>query len=386
MSEHGFTHSYLVEERICFAKLVNEFLKNDTDLTELLPLNPDNDDFFHVMESGIVLAKLVNIAVENTIDFRAVNNKKNMNVYQVKENLNLAINACKGIGLKLPGINTQAFIEKKPHLILAVLWQVMRLCLVKKISLKDCPEIMRLAEASEELHDLMKLAPEAILIRWINFHLRKVGVDKKVNNLGGDLKDSVALLHVLNSLDKEKCPSGPALGEEDLVKRAELMIKNAEAIGVPPLVRPADITSGNSKLLTVFVAELFNTRHGLEELNEEGLEAYEKFGIIEDDVEGSRDERAFRFWINSLALEDVHIDDLYEDVKTGVVVLKVLDKLKPGAVEWKKIDKNPNNTFKKGINCGQIIEVAKKLGLKIPGIGGSDFVDGNKKNIIAVVW
>jgi hypothetical protein len=57
------------------------------------------------METGIVLSKLVNIAVENTIDFRALNNKKNMNIYQIKENLNLAINACKGIGLKLPGIN-----------------------------------------------------------------------------------------------------------------------------------------------------------------------------------------------------------------------------------------------------------------------------------------
>lgn len=116
------------------------------------------------------------------------------------------------------------------------------------------------------------------------------------------------------------------------------------------------------------------------------MEAYEKAGIIDDDVEGSRDERAFRFWINSLNLDDVYVNDLIEDVKTGVVVLKVMDKLKPGLINWKTIDKNPNNTFKKGINCGQIIEVAKKLGLKIPGIGGSDFVDGNKKNIIAVVW
>jgi hypothetical protein len=44
------------------------------------------------------------------------------------------------------------------------------------------------------------------------------------------------------------------------VKRADIMIKNAESIGVPPLVRPADITSGNTKILTVFVAELFNTK------------------------------------------------------------------------------------------------------------------------------
>lgn len=143
----------------------------------------------------------------------------------------------------------------------------MRLCLTKKISLKDCPEIMRLAEEGETLQDLMKLPPEAILMRWLNFHLKKQGIEKKVNNLGSDLKDSVALIQVLNSLDKDKC-SLAGLHEDDLIKRADILIKNAESIGVPALVRPTDISSGNSKLLTVFVAELFNTKHGLEELNE----------------------------------------------------------------------------------------------------------------------
>jgi hypothetical protein len=137
--------------------------------------------------------------------------------------------------------------------------------LTKKISLKDCPEIMRLAADGETLQDLMKLNPEAILIRWINFHLKKEGLEKRVNNLGGDLKDSVALIHVLHSLDSKCNTSG--LGEEDLIKRADILIKSAESIGVPPLVRASDITSGNVKLLTVFVAELFNTKHGLEELN-----------------------------------------------------------------------------------------------------------------------
>jgi plastin-1 len=117
----------------------------------------------------------------------------------------LALNACKGIGLRIPGINPQAFIEKKAHLILAVIWQVMRLYLTKSIDLKQCPEIMRLAEENEELQDLLKLPPETILIRWINYHLRKQKIDRKVNNLGGDLKDSQALIYVLNSLDPLKC-------------------------------------------------------------------------------------------------------------------------------------------------------------------------------------
>lgn len=155
----------------------------------------------------------------------------------------------------------------------------------------------------------------------------------------------------MNSLDKDKC-SLAALSEEDLTKRAETLINNAVAIGVPALVRPADIISGNVKLLTVFVAEIFNTRHGMEELNQEEMEAYEKAGIIDDDIEGSRDERAYRFWINSLNLDDIYVNDLIEDVKTGIVILKVIEKLKPGIVNFKVVDKNPNNPFKKGINCG----------------------------------
>lgn len=190
---------------------------------------------------------------------------------------------------------------------------------------------------------------------------------------------------MLHSLDSTKC-SLAGLSEADLVKRADILIKNSESIGVPPLVRASDITSGNVKILTVFVAEIFNTKHGLEQLNEQEMEAYEKCGIVDDDVEGSRDERAFRFWINSLNLEDLYVNDLFEDFKTGIAPLKIIDKLKSGIIEWKKVDKNPNNTFKKGINCGLVVEAAKKLGLKIPGIGGSDFVEGNKKNVIAVVW
>jgi hypothetical protein len=60
VGESGFTHSYLIEERICFAKLVNEMLNHDEDVKEVIPLNPENDDLFHVMEDGIVLCKLIN--------------------------------------------------------------------------------------------------------------------------------------------------------------------------------------------------------------------------------------------------------------------------------------------------------------------------------------
>jgi hypothetical protein len=84
---------------------------------------------------------------------RAVNIKK-IDIYRVKENLNLAIAAAKGVGCKIHGINPEAFIEKKPHLILGYLWQILRLQALKEISLQSVPEIIRLAKEGEELVDL----------------------------------------------------------------------------------------------------------------------------------------------------------------------------------------------------------------------------------------
>lgn len=222
----------------------------------------------------------------------------------------------------------------------------MRLYLTKSIDLKHCPEIMRLAEEGEDLAQLLKLPPEQILIRWINYHLKKQNIDRRVANLGGDLKDSKALLYVLNSLDSAKC-SLSALEEEDANKRAEKMIHYAESLGVPPLVRPSDITSGNVKINTIFVSELFNAKHGLEELNQQEEAALvEKMGIVDDDIEGSRDERAFRFWINSLNIDDLYINNLYDECRDGLVLLKVINKLDGTIVDWKKVEKNPNNKFK----------------------------------------
>jgi plastin-1 len=64
------------------------------------------------------------------------------------------------------------------------------------------------------------LKAEEILIRWINYHLRAAGHgDKQIGNLGGDLKDSFALTHVLNQIDGGKCSLDP-LNSDDLVNRA----------------------------------------------------------------------------------------------------------------------------------------------------------------------
>lgn len=331
--KHGGVHSYSIEERTTYAKIINQVLKDDEDCKDRVPMNPDDDTIFHMFDNGILLCKLLLQVDPECIDVRVLNRQNNMNVYQIQENLKLGIAAAKGLGIKMVGVNYSDFINKTPHMVLGCLWQSIRLAISKHVNLKDTPEILRLAEEGEELKDLLKLSPETILIRWINYHLDKAGQTKKIQNLGKDLSDSTALFYVLNRLDAEKCPL-EGINEEDLEKRAEKMITNSLALGVPDVVSPKHITTGNVKVNTLFVSYIFNTKHGLELTEEE----YQAAGMIDDDIEGSKEERIFRLWINSLNIDDVYVNDLFDDIKDGVLLNKVIHKIDDKVVDWGKID------------------------------------------------
>jgi len=145
-----------------------------------------------------------------------------------------------------------------------------------------------------------------------------------------------------------------------------------------------DITGGNPKTNMVFCSHLFNTCPGLIPTEEEKYAAAE---LIDDDVEGSREERSFRMWFNSQGLEGVYLNNLYSDLSDGMALLKVLDKVQPGCVDWKKVEKKPDNKFKKMHNCSQAVNIGRDtLHFSLVGISGGDIHDGNKKLILAFMW
>ena len=92
---------------------------------------------------------------------------------------------------RITNIGARDVTEHKPHLILGILWQIIRLLLTAKISLKDHPEMARLLEGDETLAQLLALPPEKILVRWINYHLAAAGEARRISALGKDLADSV---------------------------------------------------------------------------------------------------------------------------------------------------------------------------------------------------
>jgi plastin-1 len=69
-------------------------------------------------------------------------------------------------------------------------------------------------------------------------------------------------------------------------------------------------------------------------------------------------------------------------------LLQAFDKIKPGLVEWKKVNKNTPITsrFKQVENSNYAVLLGKSLKFTLVGIQGSDIVDGNKTLTLGLVW
>lgn len=375
-------HTYSQEEKEAFVDHINDRLSGDPDLKGLVPVSPDGNDLFVKQKDGRLFSKLINVAVKDTIDERTINKKANMSVYQQLENQNLVVNSAKGIGCTVVNIGAQDLVDGRETLVLGLLWQIIRVGLMSQISLTAHPELFRLLEPGEDINDLLKLPPEQILLRWMNYHLKKSGSPKRVNNFSGDIKDSEAYTLVLNQLSSQ-CDKAP-LNESDPSKRAEMTLVNADKLGCRKFVKARDIVAGNPKLNLAFVANLFNTCPGLEPLSEEEKAKLDEWLFAS---EGTREARAFCLWINSLGIEPF-VNNLQTDLQNGLVILRVMDKIDPGSVDWKKVNQNlPLNKFKAIENDNYAVSLGTgHFKFSLVGVGGQDIYDGNLKLILAIVW
>lgn len=111
----------------------------------------------------------------------------------------------------------------------------------------------------------------------------------RVNNFSKDVADGENYTILLNQLKPDVCSRAP-LQERDLLKRAELVLDNAEKIECRKYLTPTALVAGNPKLNLAFVAHLFNTHPGLDPLTEEEAPEIEPF-----DAEGEREARGMQY-------------------------------------------------------------------------------------------
>jgi len=172
--------------------------------------------------------------------------------------------------------------------------------------------------------------------------------------------------------------------ETEPLPRATKVINYSKAIGAEVFIKNKDICDGNKKLNISLVAQLFNTCHGL--VIDETKPPIDLSTLEIDDVGDSREERVFRMWINSLNIEDVYINNLFSDMQDGYYMLKVMDKVQPGCVVWKRANPECKSRFKMVENANYVVEIAKNMKFSMINVGGLDIVDGNKKLILAIIW
>eukprot|EP01084_Bolivina_argentea_P295847 509470_1 len=383
----GGVKSYSQDEVTAFANHLNYCLGDDKKLKYLMPINPNNLDLMKKVSDGVLMARFINMIEADTIDWRAVNYKKSgkLNQYHIIENQNLNIAAAKSIGLRIFNVSAEDLrdAEKNPILVLGFMWQAVKMQLLGSINLKSHPELIRLLDDGEDMNDLLALPPEEILKRWVNYHMEKQDYPTRIKNFSKDVKDAKVYTVLLKSIGEDKgCNMDPLNWDNN--KRANQVLNNAKKIGAKPFLTSKDIVTGNAKLNMAFVAQLFNTCPGLAEVNAD--EEKELAGLLDDDEGDSREERAFRMWMNSLGIGDLYVNNLYEDVRDGLTLLKVINKIEPGTVKWKKVEKKPNNKFKKLNNTNYAVVLGKQLKLSLVGVGGSDVTDRNKKLILGFTW
>ncbi|KAK2414004.1 fimbrin [Trifolium repens] len=374
-------HTISESEKASYVTHINNYLAEDEFLKKYLPLDPSTNDLFEIAKDGVLLCKLINVAVPTTIDERTINTKRLLNPWERNENHTLCLNSAKAIGCTVVNIGTQDLIEGRRHLVLGLISQIIKIQLLANLNLKKTPQLLELVDDSKDMEELMSLPPEKILLRWMNFHLKKTEYKKIVTNFSSDVKDAEAYAHLLNVLAPEYTnPS--TLAVKNPFERAKLVLEHAEKMGCKRYLTARDIIEGSPNLNLAFVAHIFQIRNGLSTLAKQNslLES------LLDDTQDSREERVFRLWINSLG-NSTYINNVFEDVRNGWVLLETLDKVSPGIVNWKIANKPPiKMPFKKVENCNQVVKIGKQLKFSLVNIAGNDIVQGYKKLILAYLW
>ncbi|KAL0300405.1 UNVERIFIED_CONTAM: Fimbrin-5 [Sesamum angustifolium] len=349
-------HTISESEKASYVTHINNFLKDDAFLSKYLPIDPSTNALFDLAKDGvlygiphltflsnmvsaqihpyldahigrnkhimyavfdphliILCSKLINVAVPGTIDERAINTKQVLNPWERNENHTLCLNSAKAIGCTVVNIGTQDLVEARPHLVVGLISQIIKIQLLADINLKKTPELVELVEDSKDVEELIGLAPEKVLLKWMKFSSE-------------ESRDGEAYAHLLNALAPEHGTT-TTLETKDPTERANLILQQADKLECQRYVTPQDIVEGSPNLNLAFVAQIFQHRNGLTTDNTKISFAE----MMTDDAETSREERCFRLWINSLGV-DSYVNNLFEDVRTGWVLLEVLDKISPGSL------------------------------------------------------
>ncbi|KAL5112870.1 Fimbrin [Taenia crassiceps] len=351
-----------------------EHLKGDPDCEALglIPIDSDVDgQLYERCKNGIILAKMINVAVPNTIDDRTLEKGESLKaIFKRNENLTLVVNSAAAIGCCMVNIGPEDISGARRHLVCGLIWQLIRKAIVDTITLAQHSELAALLLPGETLEQLAALKPEDLLMRWVNFHLSNANSVRRLTNFTTDLCDSeiyAILMEQITPLDlRSKLISSKVILEEpSLEKRAYMVMENARLLDAGTLLIPEDIYtakpgSHSDKLNLGFIATLFNMYPGMETPGDLNIQPE------------TLEEKTYRNWMNSMGVSPI-----------------LIDIIRPGTVDWKQVTTTfdpKRELFQKQTNCVLVIDYSKVIGIKVVNISGEDIREGATKQILGLCF
>ena len=299
-----------------------------------------------------------------------------------------------------------------------------------------------LALEGETADEVSRLPVEKVLLRWINFQLARVpggcSLQGKIDSFGLALSDGVALCALCRVLSPELAGDIPptdaavkAAGPTDAVTNA---LSAAYGAGVSQWFTVEAITEGNARLQVAFFALLYSVTPGYVAAAPPTAQVpatLEASAILvpastqtlslcprstrfaqgpvlpsqptptaathaplseEETAALTRDAMTVGEWINSLDIEGVCLRrvsaglSVLRELCDGTVLLRVLDVVDPGIVQWNRVGLYPKTRAKMVENCNYVVNLGKAMEFGLTELAGVDIVDSNAAHVVPFLW
>lgn len=259
------------------------------------------DELFLACADAVVLCRLAmfvspgcipaqKIATDIDLEFircRVMNKSRRVDdntrsVFHITQNLNLfrtaaqAINECSNIK-----ITTQDILDINYVTLLRALITILRAAIVARVTLLHNPALIRLREPGESVDAFQLLTPEQLLIRWVNYQLRRAAYPTSITNLASDFKDSGVFLALIKQVVPPNKIDGAAFTAALQVapsrpERPVLVAETVAKLGCAADITVEEIISGDRSAILTLLAAMFYRYPCLEFPTEEEFKEMEE--------------------------------------------------------------------------------------------------------------
>ena len=271
-------------------------------LDRYLPIDSGDGghDILSKLVDGVLLAFMINLAAPGTIDERVMHlrdiKSDAIAPKHIVENLNIVLASCKAIGLSFKqAISVEVFLDPSFYedIVRHILSELSKRHLSLSINLKANPVLVRLGHAYEDEDMLRSVSSTQWLKRWINYQLKRSGEDSlRIKRFGKQFADGAVLSHVLHAVTKRKKRKmdrfdiNRAMEQASYARPGYVLDTLRTQFKLNVFISANDILSGNSRLICLLCAQIFEAFKGMRKITtEEQAQVDAIFGDDEDDDE-----------------------------------------------------------------------------------------------------